>query len=216
MTVTLKEISGFLDQIGYKHGVEDERIVTGVQLDDGHSVPMLITAPKDGNLFQLAAINVIPVEAIKQSEYKTAFMFYLLHTAWETSFCTPEMDTDGELRVLVEIPLADAVMTVNQLAFILKGLIMFSEKIHAEGLHLLSTGQKLESATAESEAGQETMAMTILGQLLPTAEGRAKLRQLLQNPEAPPVLRAAIQNAMPAMDILDAQAGTLAFGPATI
>lgn len=211
MSVTLKQISGFLDQLEFKHGLEDEKIITAFQLEDDHQLPMMITAPHDGSIFQIAAFKAIPTETISESEYKTQFMFYLLHAAWETSFCTPEMDKDGELRLLLEIPLADAEMTVRQLAFIIQGMLQFGNKVRSEGLEVLRTGTQPES-NSRSSASSEAMAMSLVGQLLPSVEGRAKLRLLLQGTETPAPLRAAIEAVLPAMELLEAAAD----GPTSI
>lgn len=201
MTVSVEQIASFLDQIEFNYERQDGFIRSGMQLAGDHSIILIFKAPNEGRIFELTVGRVIPTEVIQASAHKAAFHLYLLSAAWDTSFGTPEVDrADGEVRVLVEVPLADAVMTVDQLRLCIKGAAQLCEKIRTEGLEVLKTG--LLPATAPS-ADAATMARLQIIQLMETEQGRVAVRALATNAELPQAVRDIAQKMIPIMDAMD-------------
>ncbi len=134
---------------------------------------------------------------IQESEHKAAFHLYLLSAAWDTSLGPPELDRDdGEVRVLVEVALADALMTESQLRMCIHGSVELSRKIRAEGLTVLKTEQLPASTPSQDVA---TMARLAIVQLMETAQGRAAARVMTINSELPAVVHDVAQKMIPFM-----------------
>ncbi|PJB42537.1 MAG: hypothetical protein CO105_10840 [Comamonadaceae bacterium CG_4_9_14_3_um_filter_60_33] len=201
MTVSVEQIASFLDQIEFKYERQDNLIRSGMKLAGDHSVNMIFNAPKEGRIFELTVGRIIPMELVQASAHTAAFHLYLLSAAWDTSFGTPEVDKgDGEVRVLVEVPLADAVMTLDQVRFCIRGAVQLCEKIREEGTEVLKTGQLPTSATNIDAA---TMARLQIIQLMETAKGRATARAMATNTALPQAVRDVAQKMLPVMDAMD-------------
>ncbi len=118
MAVTLEEISGWLDQLELKYDMKDEKIV--FFLDDDNSTKMhVLKAKEEGCLFEwnMRIVNDEQdgVFKVKEHEYLSTLLAYLLQINYQTKFGTWEYDPkDGEINLNVEIPLEDAKMTFNQ------------------------------------------------------------------------------------------------------
>lgn len=109
------------------------------------------------------------------------------------------MDRDGEVRATVELPLADAQVTPNQVRLIINILAIMVDKVVEEGREVLKTG-KLPSPQTESESGpmaelQQMVEMhQKLSKLKATADGRAKLAQLANDANMPAMVRSIAQH----------------------
>jgi hypothetical protein len=201
MTVSIEQIASFLDQIEFKYERKDDRIRSAMQIAGDHTISLIFSTPKEGGIFELSIGLIIPTELIQASEHKAAFYLYLLNAAWNTSFGTPEVDRrDGEVRVLVEVPLADAVMTLAQLRLCIHGAAQLCETIRAEGTEVLKTGQLPASAPPADTA---TMARLQIIQLMETAEGRVAARALATDPELSQTIRDIAKKLLPVMDAMD-------------
>jgi hypothetical protein len=104
------------------------------------------------------------------------------------------------VRVLVEIPLADAVMTADQIRLCIKGAAQLCEKIRAEGTEVLKTGQLPASAPSLDAAAMARMQII---QLMETAQGRIAARAMATNTDVPQVVRDIVQKMIPIMDAMD-------------
>ena len=201
MSVSVDQIAAFLDQMEFKYERAGAGIRSAMQLAGDHTVGLIFGAPNEGKFFELSVGRIIPTEMIQASKHKAVFHLYLLSAAWETSFGTPEVDKDdGELRVLVEVPLADAVMTKEQLGLCIHGAAQVAEKIRSEGIEVLKSGQLPAQAP---KADSETMARVLIISLMETAEGRAKARALAIDEDAPAAVREIAKKMTSVMDAMD-------------
>ncbi len=118
MAVTLEEISGWLDQMEFKYKLEDDKIILFSSDEDSTNMHFL-KAKDDGRIFEWKMIIVDEEKKeqfkVKEHEYLSTLLVYLLQVNYQTKFGTWEYDPkDGEITLNVEIPLEDAKMTYKQ------------------------------------------------------------------------------------------------------
>lgn len=213
MAVHESQISSFLQSVGLQAQSHPNGLVVHVTLPEEGATPFLLVfrAASEGQIFELTCAQILPIELIQQSPHKTLFMLYLLNAAWTGSFGTPEMDsTDGEVRVLTEVPLADAVMTENQFRLILDGTLRLANRIRHEGLKVLQTGQFPEppqtpapQPTQSAGLDPQTAAKLAIMDAIQTPEGRQMVRQLITSPQVSAVVRQVAISMLPVIDALD-------------
>jgi hypothetical protein len=201
MAVSLEQIASFLDEIEFKYEKNDGFIRSAMQISEDHALSLILSAPHKGELFELSVGVIISTDLIQASEHRAAFHLYLLSAAWLSPIGTPEIDRDdGELRVLVELPLADALMTAQQLKLCIQGAVQLCHKIRIEGTEVLRTG--LLPATAPPVDAENSARMLVV-RLIETAQGRVTARAMATNPDFPPIVREIIQKMIPVMDAMD-------------
>lgn len=208
MTVSLAQIGALLSEAGVQHEHKENYLMSTMSVgQDETTYGVAFFSRMEGTVFEAACLGIIPTEKIASSEHKGIFMMYLLDVAWNTAFGTPELDKrDGELRLLVELPLADAQMTSGQIKLIVEGLMRQAVRIRAQGTQVLETGRLPEppaAAPAANNDDQAAMARLSVLQLIQTARGREQARALLSDPANPEFLRAAIRGMLPLMAALD-------------
>lgn len=143
MAVELKEISGWLDNIEIKHRLSEDEIQTGLGGDV--SLAVKIQTKDDGKTFELVA-NCVDLEKeeflrIKDHEHCNIVLPHLLYLNYKTKFGTWEYDpTDGEIRLAVEIPLEDALMTEEQFLRIFQYVGNNVDTYYKEINEILQTG----------------------------------------------------------------------------
>lgn len=194
MTVSIEQLRDFTKKIGLSH--KDLDLSTGAALavevpvegGNGRKFTLLVRSYDNGEMFEATAANFIPTELCQQSEHKGAFLFYLLNKAWETKFGTPEIDKDGEVRVLVEIPLADAEMTPKQYGRILKTLTQLAVKIGMEGQQILDKGS-IEDSQPNNKDQKSREIMIAMIDMVGTASGRAQLLKIVADEDYPDEIR---------------------------
>ncbi len=172
MAMTIQEISKILDEVNFGHKLdeEDNMIISGGGTDE-NTLAFFINLLDDGETFQmdgrLLDDNKEMIKA-KDHKYVAVLMVYLLQRNYETKFGTWEFNPeDGTVRVMVEIPLADNILTAAQLKRITEMMVSCSqEQGHIK--HILATGElPKEETPAEMIATLEAM----LAQLKASANG---------------------------------------------
>ena len=118
MAVTLKEISGWLDQLELKYDLKDDKIIF-FSGDESSTQMHVIKAREEGSIFEwsMGIVNDEQDGVFKVKEHKhlSTLLAYLLQVNYQTKFGTWEYDPkDGEITLNVEIPLEDAKMTFKQ------------------------------------------------------------------------------------------------------
>ena len=117
MAVTLTEISGWLDNIGIKHKLEEEKIFFGAG-DDENTQGYFIRTPENGEMFdaQMQILNENrDFVSLEGQQHAAKVLEHILYLNYTTKFGTWEYDPrDGDIRLAVEIPLEDATMTEKQ------------------------------------------------------------------------------------------------------
>ena len=146
MAVQLEEIAGFLDnaELKYKHDEEKELILL-ISSDEDSTYSHFIRAKEDGDIFewqmQILDDNMEALD-IKDHKYVGKVLSHLLFLNYKTKFGTWEFNpNNGDIRLTVEIPLEDALMTEKQFKRIMS--LMFSDADeHADQIsHILKTGE---------------------------------------------------------------------------
>ena len=128
MAVTLQEISSWLDKLETKHHLDEDRevVVYGFGSEE-QAQSVYIRAKEDGEMFE---VNMQLLDDnkdnknIKDHEHASKVLQHMLYLNYKTKFGTWEFDpSDGDIRLAVEIPLEDAIMTEKQ--FYPKGFITY-------------------------------------------------------------------------------------------
>jgi hypothetical protein len=144
MAVTLKEISGWLDIEEIKHHTEDEKIMFGAG-DENNTQGYFIRTKENGNIFD-ATMQIFDENknfiSLKDKEYAGKVLEFILLKNYETKFGTWEYDpADGDVRLSVEIPLEDALMTQKQFSRIIQMMITDGTNTSSKIKEILKTGE---------------------------------------------------------------------------
>lgn len=163
MATSLREVSGFLDDLGLQHDMRDEHILLPFATEryrdlEGESGLLLaIRLEEDGRYFKLFAPNAFELAGV----FPDAFLRAAAIVQWRTKLVQFEFDeTDGEIRAIVEFPLEDARLTAAQLGRCVRGLVQLLELYGPPLQRALATGE-----IAFDDAEDEPMAEA-LGEML--------------------------------------------------
>ncbi len=167
MAVTLEQIAGYLNnvELKYKHDEEKELIFL-IASDEDSMYSHFIRAKDDGDIFewQMQILDdTMEHLNIKDHKYAGKVLSHLLFLNYKTKFGTWEFDPrDGDIRLAVEIPLEDALMTEKQFKRIMSLMLSDANKHADEILHILKTGEIPED---NSEAEMLAMLEEMLARL---------------------------------------------------
>lgn len=199
MATSFEQLRAFSEQLGFAcKKIETSggkylavNVPTRMPSKEIEPLTVLVRTYDDGELFEAVMADFLPTELHQNSEHKLQFLFYLLHKAWQTKFGTPEVDTDGEVRLLVEFPLVDAEMTVRQFERIVKMLSLQAVEIAIEGAKVLKTGELPSTKQNDSSSVQDMMESLLpdMLRLATTASGRAKLLAIASDDDTPEPVR---------------------------
>ncbi len=153
MAVTLEQIGGYLNNadLKYKHDEEKELILL-ISSDENSTYSHFIRAKEDGDIFewQMQILDDTMKQLnIKDHKYAGKVLSHLLFLNYKTKFGTWEFNPkDGDIRLAVEIPLEDALMTEKQFKRIMSLMLGDADK-HADQIsHILKTGEIPEDSSA--------------------------------------------------------------------
>jgi len=146
MAFTLEQISTWLTEkeTKHKHDKEKELIIFGTGNGETHQ-SHFIRAREDGELFdwgmQLLDADLNNMK-IADNEYSAKILSHMLYMNFSTKFGTWEFDpSDGDIRLQVEIPLEDALMTQKQFSRIY-GFMTKNGQEGADAIrHIMKTGE---------------------------------------------------------------------------
>ena len=151
MPATLDQIASFLDSDGLRYKMEDDFIRTGFQTStyrDGDGDPGLSIAIKledmdhEGEFLKVIAPNIY---RYPEGPHKAELFQVLLMISWETKMMQYEYDVrDGEVRAIMEFPIADSTLTKRQLMYCLHGLAAIADEHHEAIVAAMTTGQMPE------------------------------------------------------------------------
>jgi hypothetical protein len=142
MGANLKQIAKYLDNLGWDYRCEEEdRIITGVEAENLEDLLIVIQLDEEGRFFRLFAPEVLP--GVNNHPYKEIILQTMLAISWETKMLQWEYDPkDGEIRVMIEFPLEDSILTEKQFNRCLSGLIQVVDNIAIPRLHrVMATGE---------------------------------------------------------------------------
>jgi len=119
MAITLEQISTWLTEkeTNHKHDT-DKGIIIFATGNSETTQSHFIRARENGELFSWQ-MQILDSELdnikIKDNQYLLEILSHILYMNYNTKFGTWEFDpTDGDIRLVVEIPLEDAIMTEKQ------------------------------------------------------------------------------------------------------
>ncbi len=203
MSVSIEQLRSLTNQAGFSYKELDLSTGPVLAVDvpvvaSGRNLTLLVRSYDNGEIFEAAAANFIPTEVCQKSQHKGQFLFYLLNQAWETKFGTPELDKDGEVRLLVEVPLVDAVMTVKQYEKILKTLTHLTARIGIEGMQILENGEVKGGQVSEKASNPHEVMAMLIG-MAGSASGREQLLKIIADEEYPEEFRKTAATILKAM-----------------
>lgn len=147
MATTYATICGFLDEMGLKYEMNEERhrIYTGFPTksyadEDGDKLVFIaILLEEDGEYLKDYAPSVY---ACKDGPNKLAVLQTCLMVSWKTKMLQYEYDEgDGEIRAIIEFPLEDAELTQKQLRRGLFGVVHLVDHYHPAFQAALESGK---------------------------------------------------------------------------
>jgi hypothetical protein len=210
MAVSIEQLRRFTEQLGFEF--EEGEAAGGAVLainvptetpKGTKELTIFVKSYDNGEMFEATMADFLSTELHQKSEHKLKFLFYLLHKAWETKFGTPEVDKDGEVRFLVEIPLLDAEMTLKQFERILRVATQTAVEIALEGGQILMDGTMPDSDESDIN-DRMRQAVVAMIEMVGTAEGRAKLEEIAASEKAPDLLRSMARKLLQAPQAPDA------------
>jgi len=158
MPSTIKQITEFLDAEGMKYSVEDGFIRTGFETTnyrdtDGKSAVHLVIAldslESEGEFLKVVAPNVYKYP---DGPHKAALFQLLLMISWNTKMIQYEYDArDGEVRAIVEFPIADSMLTQRQLMYCMHGIASLIDENHAVVVAAMTKGEIPKPSNEEEE-----------------------------------------------------------------
>ncbi|MDD2934063.1 MAG: hypothetical protein PHO76_09285 [Methylotenera sp.] len=157
MAITMQQIEAFVKAKEISnYEMKDNDIVYGIKVN--HSFKHHIRLDENGELFQMYARAMVDAETVNTSPHKALISSYLLKWGYDTKFCTTEMDSDGEIRLAVEIPLEDNTLTERQFSRIFGTLAEVADRMISEVNHILETGNlPVSNAAPVIDASMEPM-----------------------------------------------------------
>jgi len=167
MSVTLEQLTAYLDNkdLKYKYEEDKERIVL-ISGDEDITNAHFIRVREDGDIFEWQ-MQILDskrdIVTIKEHKYAAKVLSHLLYLNYKTKFGTWEFDpSDGDIRLAVEIPLEDAIMTEKQFNRV-AGFMLGDASEHTKGiLSILETG---ETPVDDSESSMIAALEAMLSQL---------------------------------------------------
>lgn len=189
---TINHISSLLRQIDFKFQENDGRITAKVALDDDQSFDVVITLQVDGNVINFEFMNLLSRREVVETEHQSAFLGYILQQNWNTASGAIELDTDGEVRVVMEVPMADVLMSVEQIKLIFTLMGHQVKSLLSEGRSILRTGKSKSPSDGSEDSAKQNLAEAYLAmvRMSQSTRGREELVEMLRNENLPPVLRA--------------------------
>jgi hypothetical protein len=127
MGVNLEDIKNWLTQKNKEYKVNSDGVIS---FFDGNNYSVLqynIFSVDDGNIFEMQMYFLdkkLENFAIKYQEHTAKVLQHILYLNYKTKFGTWEYNPhNGEIRLEVEVPLADAIITKNQFDMIYNYMI---------------------------------------------------------------------------------------------
>ncbi len=185
MATSLREVSGFLDDLGLRHEVQDDHVLLPFSTEhyrspDGEaSLVMAVRLEEGGHYVKVFVPNAFRADG----EHTDAFLRAVAIVQWRTKLVQFEFDeTDGEVRAIVEFPIEDARLTAGQLGRCVHGLVQLLEAYAEPLLTALETGEIAfgEETTPMAEALGEmlsTLPPDVLAEALRVADERQRGRE---------------------------------------
>lgn len=187
---TISHLSSFFQSINFNFEHQDDRIVAGVSIADVQS-RLLVSLASNGDIVNFELIGLVDIEEVRKSDHVGAFVQFLLARNWSTAAGALELDKDGEVRVVLELPMADALMTPRQLRLVLDIMLSHVKALLTDGVSILRTGtvskEETDEGSEEESIGRAFMAFMQMSQ---SEDGRAQLRAIAIDSNAPNMLRA--------------------------
>lgn len=189
----IQAVAQALTQLDLQFRTDDSKLILGIDLD-GITFTVDIYTQREGEVLIFDARGFISTEDVRDSEHRSAFAIYLLQQNFKTSSGSFEMDSNGQVALAFELPMADAQVTVRQVALILDILQFQINSVVSDGHEVLKNGELPESSGRSgsamltdlaglARAHQEMLVMAT------NEQGRARLVQIANDGRMASVIR---------------------------
>lgn len=148
MAITLKEIIAHVESLGFTYmpGLREESEIglrfgtdSYVDSDGDHSLLIVCALSEEGRYLEVFAPSAYTTANCK---YKAAMFACMLQAAFMTKHLQLEHDPeDGEVRLAVDMPVADGTVTAEQLRAMIFTIILSLEEFHPVFVHAMTTGK---------------------------------------------------------------------------
>lgn len=184
----LKKINELLAGGEFLLEAREDRLLVRLPIHEQAGL-VVISTQLEGLVINFELMNLIPPQAVRQSEHLGAFLWFITQQNWKTAAGSCELDKDGELRVVVEIPQADAEFTSKQLSLVFNLLRQHGQTILTDGLAVLQTGEipadepptQVDAARREQSSAQAILLKFV--EMAESAAGRGQLAAIA-NPQS--------------------------------
>lgn len=181
MATSPSQIAQLLEQEGIKHTLsEDGRHISmtfetrNYRDSSGRNALRIIILTEDnGNFIKFFVPAAYKCDPGLNSYNRLSLFQVLLHISWMTKMLQFEYDPDdGEIRMMIEFPIEDSVLTRRQLARCISCIFVATETYHENIVDALEHGITLESESQTKKLFEEFM-----------RQRRAERRQGFQEPQ---------------------------------
>lgn len=189
----IQAVAQALTQLDLKFRTVDSKLILGFNLD-GITFTVDVYTQRDDEVLIFEAKGFISTEDVRDSKHRSAFAMYLLQQNFKTSSGSFEMDSNGQVALAFELPMADAQVTFRQVALILDILQFQIKSVVSDGREVLKSGNLPESS---GHSGNPMMAELVrlaraheemLG-MATSEEGRAMLARIANDGNQASVIR---------------------------
>ncbi|MCX6051031.1 MAG: hypothetical protein NTZ60_00820 [Campylobacterales bacterium] len=146
MAIELKQIVEWLEEqeLKFQH-IQEKSVIILMSGNEKETQTHFIRAKDDGVIFewtmQLLDENNDNIK-IKDHKYSMQVLSHILYINYQTKFGTWEFDpSDGDIRLAVEIPLEDALMTKKQFNRVSEYMLGYGSSSASEIRQILKTGE---------------------------------------------------------------------------
>lgn len=193
----IQSVANAFSELELKFQTNEDKLLVGFGLD-GVTFHVLVHTAVNGNVLMFDARGFFDTEKVQASKHKSAFALYLLQLNWQTPAGAFEMDSDGEVGLTFEVPMADAQVTVRQVALIVDMLQSKVQSVVTGGNAVLQTGELpteevRSGSTAMAELAQLVKLQQQMAALADSDEGRAMLAQVAVDKDMPGAVRQLAQ-----------------------
>lgn len=163
MATSIEEIKVHLDNLGIKYKPHDEvlGLLYGTDsyrntVNQENSVIIFISVENDGEIVRLMIPNAYKFANEGSSYNKLALMQTLLQITYKTKLLQFEYDPDdGEIRITLDIPVMDSLLTQNQLKVCIQIILRCIEEYNDHILDAMRHGLAPESDEERRLAWEE-------------------------------------------------------------
>lgn len=156
----IQAVADFFEEVGIPSKLDDDGDLIAALPTKSRPYPLLVQTLMDGNILNFEVRDLFPKELVVNSRHRAEFAAFLLERNWTTVAGSCEMSSEGHVHVVVEFPLAGAVLTKGQIKLVLGLLDSHIGPLVAGGTKVLGAGKvqsEGEERVDQGPAAQQQM-----------------------------------------------------------